>query len=65
MKIENGEIYIGSKKVGSAVRDFKFGYHPAVVVTINGRHKWFELDENNLLAKIADYIREIMGGRGE
>lgn len=58
IKIEKGVITFNGKKVGTANKDFKFGYHPAVVVTIGKKNKWFELDESNLLAKIADFARE-------
>jgi hypothetical protein len=59
IRIENGDIYSGSIKVGTANKDLKHGYHPAIVVEMNdGNHKWFEMDESDLLAKIADYARE-------
>ena len=58
MKIDNGEIFYNGRKIGTAVKDLKFGYHPAVLVKIDNQKKWFELDEKDLLAKIADYARE-------
>lgn len=63
MEIRNGEITEGSRLIGTAVKDFKFGYHPAVKVNIQDKEKWFEFDEPDLLAKIADYARNV--DRGE
>jgi hypothetical protein len=64
MQIQNGIISENGKKVGKAFRDFKYSYHPAIKVEIGSGPKphitWFELDEPDLLAKIADYAREHM-----
>ena len=61
MNIENGVITTKSGKyVGTATKELKHGYHPAVKVVVHGVVVWFELDEPELLAKIADFAREQM-----
>ena len=65
MKIEFGVISQDGKTIGTARKEFRFGYHLAVHVTVNkgrGRReeKWFELDAPDLLAKIGDFAREHM-----
>ena len=57
-RIENGIIYNDNGSLGTAKKDLKFGYHPAVIATVSGKSEWFELDEPDLLAKIADWARE-------
>jgi hypothetical protein len=56
--LNNGTINFNGEKVGEAMKDFKYGYHPAVRVTLfkNGTNKWFELDEENLVEKIKEYV---------
>jgi hypothetical protein len=51
MQIENGEITEGSRFIGTAIKELRFGYHPAVKVTIGKNIKWFEQDEPDLLGK--------------
>ena len=58
IKIENGKILSGDVQVGTANKDFKHGYHPAILVEVADQRVWFELDEPDLLAKRADFARE-------
>jgi hypothetical protein len=59
MKIERGIITNDHGVViGSANHDLKYGYHPAVLVEVRDKRKWFEYDEPDLVAKIADFARE-------
>ncbi len=58
MEIINGQILDDSDKIiGTATKELKYGYHPAVKVTVGSHTKWFELDEPDLLAKIADFAK--------
>jgi hypothetical protein len=56
--IINGQVYQGSEKIGRAVKDFKFGYHPAVLATFKLERKWFELHEPDLIAKVTAFFKE-------
>ena len=38
MKIENGVISEGGRVIGSAMKSLKYGYHPAVKVTVGEQH---------------------------
>ena len=60
--IQNGRILQDGKVVGSAMRDFKYGYHPAVLVRIGKVQEWFELDESNLVHKILEYTKAVLKG---
>ena len=52
IEIEDGVITKDGKKIGTANKDFKYGYHPAVCVEVLGKTKWFELDTPELIDKI-------------
>lgn len=58
MDIRNGQITDNGRFVGTAMHELKHGYHPAILVLVNGHEKWFEVDTPDLLAKIADFARE-------
>ena len=63
MKISNGIIMNQEgRKIGTATKEFKNGYHPAVMAVVGCYVKWFELDEPDLLAKIGDFAREYEHG---
>jgi hypothetical protein len=58
IRIEQGEIFLNDRKVGTANKDLKYGYHPAVLVKVGEQQIYFEMDEPDLLAKIGDFARE-------
>jgi hypothetical protein len=59
MNIENGVITTKDGRfVGTATKELKHGYHPAIKVVVHDVVAWFELAEPDLLGKIADFARE-------
>lgn len=58
VEIKSGEIRVGGVNVGTARKELKYGYHPAVLVEVGKNSKWFELDEKDLLAKIAEFATD-------
>jgi hypothetical protein len=59
MEIKEGIIKDGEKVIGEAYLAYKFGYHPAVLVKIGSKRKWFEKDEKDLILQIIAYAKEI------
>ena len=62
MKIENGIISDQGRKIGTVTKELKNGYHPAAMAVVGCFVKWFELDDPDLLAKIADFARDYEHG---
>ena len=60
--ISNGNISQDGKVVGTAMYDYKYGYHPAVLVKIGNVRKWFELGSPNLVHKIRKYAQVVLKG---
>lgn len=58
IEIKNGIITKNGTKIGTANKDLKYGYCPAVLVTVQDKHVWFYFNEPGLLSKIADFARE-------
>jgi hypothetical protein len=60
--ISNGKISQDGKVVGTAMKDFKYGYHPAVLVKIGNVREWFELDEPHMVYKIREHVQATLKG---
>lgn len=54
--LTDGKLIRGDKQIGIAVRDLKYGYHPAIKVVVGVNTRWFETDETNLYSKIGDFV---------
>jgi ABC-type ATPase involved in cell division len=56
--IEGNIININGKNIGTIFQDYKYGYHPAIKLQIGKKITWFELDEKDLINKIAEKVVE-------
>jgi hypothetical protein len=59
VSIVDGIIKIDGQEVGTVNHDHKHGYHPAVLLEIQGRKEWFELDTKDLINAIANKAVEL------
>jgi hypothetical protein len=64
LNIKAGDIRIGDGPILGRVENArKFGYHPAVRITIRSRIEWMELDElgeslKNMFQRVEQILRE-------
>ncbi len=63
MKIENGVITNQGRQIGTTAKEWnKETKQMGLMVVVGCFVKWFELDEPDLLAKIADFARDYEHG---
>jgi len=59
--IDNGSIQVEGKEVGRVDQELKFGYHPAVKLSVGKKIEWFELDTEKLIDKVFAKAAEFIG----
>jgi hypothetical protein len=66
IKIVEGNIYVNEIRRGRCNQALKFGYHPAVLLDMDGGFRqWFELDSQTLQADIIAAIEGHLKGKVE
>lgn len=63
IKIKNGIITCEGEKVGTAMMEMKYGYHPCILIIVNGISKWMEIDESPRLEKIIEFTKTCLEGK--
>jgi len=42
--IDEGVVSVDGLICGTVMREYKFGYHPAIEITVNDKSQWLEID---------------------
>lgn len=59
IRMSDGIIFDGEKKIGTANHHNKYGYHPVILVKLdNGPTEYFELDTPNLVDAVLKFAEE-------
>jgi hypothetical protein len=45
VEVSGTEIRVNGRVVGALRREMRYGYHPVVEVTVNGKREWIDLDK--------------------